>query len=265
MTWTTHILEGLVVEPPFDGYMGWKMDPATEPRGLSYTRDLYEHASPGYIASFNGGKPVCSVPLLFDEKTQKIVSNESAEIIMMLNTEFNAFATNPSLDLYPQALRDGIDAVHSWVYPHINDGVYRCGFARSQEAYETALEAHWQAMDKAEAHLEGKAFLIGDTLTMADVELFPTLVRYDAVYYSHFKTARNHLAEMPNLLRHTRMMVQLPGVKDTVNLSSIIQHYYLCQKCVNPTGVIPRGPQKPRGFEDLLENEWCVKTERPSL
>jgi len=248
-----------VFKPPFDEYMGWKMESSEEPHGFSYTRELYEHASPGYFESFEGAKPVCSVPILFDEKTQTIVSNESSEIIMMFNTAFNAFAKNPSLDLYPQALQAQINDVNPWIYDDINNGVYRCGFATTQDSYEAAQEAHWLAMDKAEALLEGKEYLVGETLTMADVRLFPTLLRYDVVYFSHFKTARNHLADMPNLLRHTRKMIQMEGIKATINLSSICQHYYLCQKTVNPTGIVPRGPRKPRGFEDLLENEWSVK------
>lgn len=247
----------MVHEPPFDGYMGWKLDPETEPR-FSYTRDIYEHASPGYFASFNGARPVCSVPILFDEKTQKIVSNESAQIIMMLNAAFNDFAKNPALDLYPEALRAEIDECNSWIYPHINDGVYRCGFAQTQEAYDTAVQALWEAMDKGEAFLEGKTYLVGDTLTMADVRLFPTLVRFDSVYYAHFKAARNFLAEMPNLLRHTRNIVQLPGVKDTIHMGSIVKHYYSCQKGVNPTCIFPRVPKKVRGFEDLLECDFST-------
>lgn len=240
--------------------MGWQMDPETEPHGFSYTKEVYEHASPGYAASFNGARPVCSVPILFDEKTQKIVSNESAEIIMMFNAAFNAFAKNSELDLYPEALRAEIDECNSWIYPHINDGVYRCGFARTQDAYDTAVDALWEAMDKGEASLEGKTYLVGDTLTMADVRLFPTLLRFDSVYYAHFKAARNLLMEMPNLLRHTRNIVQLPGVKDTINIGSIVQHYYSCQKQVNPTGIVPRGPKRVRGFEDLLENDFSAKS-----
>lgn len=258
MTWTTHNLVGLVFQPPFDGYMGWEMDAATEPHGFSCTRQIYEHSEPGYVESFNGARPVCNVPILFDEKTQKIVSNESAQILTMFNSAFNAFAKNPDLDLYPEALRAEIDECNTWIYPHINDGVYRCGFASTQDAYDTAVDALWEAMDKTEAFLEGKTYLVGNTLTLADVRLFPTLLRFDSVYYAHFKAARNFLAEMPNLLKHTRLMIQLPGVKDTINMGSIVRHYYICQKQVNPTGIVPRGPRKPRGFEDLLECDFSA-------
>merc|ERR1712072_1685488 len=202
--------------------------------------------------AMEGKKPICSVPILFDEKTNKIVNNESSQIDMMFNTAFNKLAKNPDLDLYPEHLQKEIDEVNGWIYAHINDGVYRCGFAKTQSAYDAALDAHWEAMDRAEAHLEGKQFLVGEQLTMADIRLFPTLVRYDAVYFSHFKTCRNHLSEMPNLLAHTRRILQLEGVKETINLDSVMEHYYWSQVTVNPTRIIPRGLKCPRGFEGLL-------------
>lgn len=250
LTWTTHVLEGLGSKPPFDDYKGWIFDPPHD--GFKCTGELYEHAQPGYSKSFGGGRPTFSVPILFDEKTQKIVNNESAQIVMILNKAFDKFSKRPYLNLYPEALQQQIDALNAWIYPHINDGVYRCGFARTQESYDIALNNHWDAMDRLEALLEGRTYLIGNELTVADIRLFPTLVRYDVVYFSHFKTCRSHLTEMPNLLRHTRMILQLAGVKDTVNLDSVMQHYYFCQTMVNPTRVVPRGPKAPRGFEDLL-------------
>jgi len=210
-------------------------------------------------------RPVCSVPILFDEKTQKIVNNESAQIVLMFNSAFNKLAKNPDLDLYPKHLQQEIDELNSWIYPHINDGVYRCGFAKTQSAYDTALENHWEAMDKAESLLEGKNFLVGDQLTMADIRLFPTLVRYDAVYFSHFKTCRNHLTEMPNLLAHTRRLLQIAGVKETINMDSIVEHYYWSQAMVNPTRIVPRGPKHPRGFEDILTmTDFFAKKQRVS-
>lgn len=263
LTWTTHVLQGLDAKPPYDEYKGWIFDPPHN--GMTCTGDLYEHAMPGYKKTFEG-KPVYSVPVLFDEKTQKIVSNESSVIVMIFNKAFDKFAKRPDLDLYPEALQQQIDEVNGWIYPHINDGVYRCGFAKTQEAYDLALENHWEAMDKIEAFLDNKTYLVGDTLTMADIRMFPTLLRYDAVYFSHFKTCRNHLAEMPNLLKHTRMVLQLPGVIDTVNMDSTVRHYYSCQKGVNPTSIVPRGPKLLRGFEDLLVmEEFCTKQQKRKM
>lgn len=244
-------------------YKGWKLDPPYN--GKHYTRDIYVLSEPDYISTFaeEGKRPTCSVPILYDEKTNKIVNNESAQIVFIFNSAFNKLAKHPELDLYPEHLQKEIDEVNSWIYPHINDGVYRCGFAKTQAAYDAALDAHWEAMDRAESHLQGKQFLVGEQLTMADIRLFPTLVRYDAVYFSHFKTCRNHLAEMPNLLAHTRRILQLEGVKETVNLDSIVEHYYWSQPMVNPTRIVPRGLKRPRGFEDILSMNSIYTKKQP--
>jgi len=264
LTWTTHKLIGLGTSTPprHEEYLGWELDPAYN--GMHHTRDIYLLSDPEYIdkAAAAEQRPIYSVPILFDEKTNKIVNNESAHIVMMLNTAFNKLAKKPDLDLYPEHLRKEIDDVSGWIYAHINDGVYRCGFAKSQEAYDQAIDAHWEAMDRAEAHLEGKQFLVGETLTVADVRLFPTLVRYDAVYFSHFKTCRSHLTEMPNLHAHTRKMLQLEGVKETIKLDKIVEHYYWAQSAVNPTRIVPRGLKRPRGFEDIFTmNQFFTKSQ----
>jgi putative glutathione S-transferase len=251
---------GTSTPPLHEEYKGWELE--TPYKGMQYTKEIYVLSEPDYISTFakEGQKPVCSVPILFDEKTNKIVNNESSQIVMMLNTAFNKIAKHPSLDLYPEHLREQIDQVNGFIYPQINDGVYRCGFAKTQSAYDAALEDHWEGMDRAEAHLEGKQFLVGEQLTMADIRLFPTLVRYDAVYFSHFKTCRNHLTEMPNLLAHTRRILQLEGIKGTTNLDKIVEHYYWSQPTVNPTRIVPRGLKRPRGFEDILDmDEFFVK------
>ena len=222
-------------------YKGWDFT-GDEPHGFTHLDELYEHASPGYRETFvPPERPAFTVPVLFDDKTQTIVNTESADICDMLNCEFNDFAKN--LDL---AHKD-MDKWNAIIYPHINDGVYRCGFARSQEAYDKAYDDHWTAMDKVEARLGESKYLCGDTLSLADIRLFPTLLRYDAVYYAHFKTSRNKISELPNLYRFLKDFISLPGVRPTCNLDYIKKHYFGSHTIINPTGIVPKGPD----LEDL--------------
>lgn len=218
-----------------------------EPHGFKTLSELYELAHPGYTKEYKAlaKRPVYSVPVLFDEKNKKIVSNESAEIIVMLNEEFNSLATNPDFDLNPAALREEMEKVNSIVYPAINDGVYRCGFARTQEAYEDAYHAHWRGMDEIEAVLGRNKFLCGDKLTLSDIRLFVTLIRYDVVYFAHFKTNRNMVRDMPNMLRFMKEIYNMQGIKDTVNIEFIVKHYYGSQRTVNPTGIWPLSVLQP--------------------
>jgi len=258
VTLTGDRLANISFEPPWDAYHGWDFTAASEePHGFAFIDELYEHASPGYRASHEdvGKRPCYSVPVLFCELTQSIVSTESAEIIEMLNSEFNALpeTKRPLLDLSPPTLKQSIDSVNAIVYPSINDGVYRCGFATSQEAYESAYEAHWKGMDEVEELLSTQRFLCGDVLTLADVRLFPSLVRYDAVYYSHFKTSRSTLRhDMPNLHRFLRDVYRLPGVASTVRVERCKGHYYESQRMVNPSGVVPKGPDFEAFFADAI-------------
>jgi putative glutathione S-transferase len=183
------------------------------------------------------------VPVLYDEKENRIVSNESSEIIEMLNSAFDKWSTRPKLDLHPPHLQKKIDEVNEIIYPHINDGVYRCGFAGTQEAYENAYHAHWEAMDDVEARLGKTRFLCSDTeVTLADVRLFVTLVRYDAIYVSHFKTGRNRIKDMKNMDRYFRDLWRIPEFKACTNLEACKFHYHDSQRMVNPTGIVPVGP-----------------------
>jgi putative glutathione S-transferase len=183
-----------------------------------------------------------TVPLLWDKKQQTIVNNESSEIIRMLNSAFDAFA-NDGVDFYPQALRAEIDEVNEPIYNNVNNGVYRCGFAKTQEAYNTAYDRLFNTMDELEDKLSKQRYLVGDQITEADWRLFTTLVRFDAVYYNHFKTNKKRLMDYPNLWAYTRELYQVPGVAETVNMDHIKYHYFASHHTINPTGIVPKGPE----------------------
>jgi len=183
-----------------------------------------------------------SVPVLWDKKNKTIVNNESSEIIRMLNSAFDAF-TNIHTDYYPEKLRAEIDRLNELIYPNINNGVYRAGFATAQPAYELAFRGVFDALDEIEQILSQHRYLVGKTITEADWRLFCTLIRFDAVYYSHFKCNWRHIYEYPNLSNYVRDLYQVPGVAETVSLDQIKRHYYGSQRQVNPTGIVPVGPQ----------------------
>jgi glutathionyl-hydroquinone reductase len=203
--------------------------------GYSHLQQVYRQALSDYAGAI-------TVPVLWDKKLGTIVNNESAEIIRMLNAEFQALCTQPGLDLYPQALRPAIDGTNAWIYKSINNGVYRSGFARSQRAYDSAVNDLFAALDRVEVILSGQAFLCGDVLTEADVRLFTTLIRFDAVYHTHFKCNRKLIAQFPAMLRYTAGIYHLPGVASTVDLDHIRFHYYHSHRHVNPSGIVPQGP-----------------------
>jgi glutathionyl-hydroquinone reductase len=203
--------------------------------GKSKLSEIYLLADPKYSGRV-------SVPVLWDKKRKTIVNNESPEIIRMLNSAFDAF-TNVHTDYYPQDLRAEIDRLNDLIYPNINNGVYRTGFATSQGAYEQAFRDVFDALDEIEQMLSTKRYLTGATITEADWRLFPTLIRFDAVYYAHFKCNWRHIYEYPNLSGYVRDLYQQPGVAETVDLGQIKRHYYGSQKQVNPTGIVPVGPQ----------------------
>lgn len=196
--------------------------------------EIYQKANPAYSGRV-------TVPVLWDKSRETIVSNESADIIRMLNAAFNEFG-DASLDFYPEALRPEIDRINSIVYENVNNGVYRAGFARTQEAYEAAFRALFNTLDELDARLDEQRFLLGDALTEADWRLFTTLVRFDAVYHGHFKCNRRRIEDYPNLSGYLRDLFQLPGVKDTVNFDHIKQHYYYSHESINPTRIVPLGP-----------------------
>jgi putative glutathione S-transferase len=184
-----------------------------------------------------------TVPVLWDRKHQTIVSNESSEIIRMFNSEFDAIASRPKLDFYMNDLRKEIDETNDFIYPNLNNGVYRCGFATTQEAYQEAFEDLFLALDRLEERLRRQRYLVGDRITEADWRLFTTLVRFDAVYVGHFKCNLRRIADMPNLHGYLRELYQIPGISETVNMTHIKRHYYESHNTINPSGVVPVGPE----------------------
>jgi putative glutathione S-transferase len=179
--------------------------------------------------------------MLWDKKTGTIVSNESSEIIRMFNSAFDHLGAAPG-DFYPKALRDEIDEVNERVYHTLNNGVYKSGFATTQEAYEEAVIALFDTLDWLEERLSRQRYLVGDQITEADWRLFTTLVRFDAVYVGHFKTNLRRIADYPNLWAYTRELYQVPGVQGTVNMHHIKHHYYGSHESINPTRIVPIGP-----------------------
>jgi len=202
----------------------------------SYLKDLYLRADPNYSGRF-------TVPVLWDKKQHTIVNNESSEIIRMLNSEFDADAPGKP-DLYPAELRKGIDEVNEWVYDLINNGVYKSGFAKTQEAYREAVVNLFEALDRVEALLKGKTYLVGDRLTEADVRLFVTLIRFDPVYVGHFKcNIRTIRGGYPNIhLWMRRLYWQNDAFQSTTNFDHIKTHYYWSHGHINPTQIVPFGP-----------------------
>eukprot|EP00924_Labyrinthula_sp_SR-Ha-C_P006571 snap_masked-scaffold_38-processed-gene-2.38-mRNA-1 protein AED:0.00 eAED:0.00 QI:0/-1/0/1/-1/1/1/0/344 len=236
-------------------YKGWNFTPELGgefelpeyAKGFTFLKELYELAAPGYTQTYikEGRSPVFSVPILFDEKTMQIVTNESAEIIVLLNSKFNEFCKYPEVELnfeHDEKIQLEMERVNSVVYPGINDGVYRCGFAKTQEAYDEAYEAHWNAMDEIEKILGARKYLTGDKFTLSDIRLFVSLIRYDAVYFAHFKTSRNLIKELPNMYRFLKEVYGMKGIKDTVRMDHIVKHYYGSHTMINPTGNWPVGP-----------------------
>jgi putative glutathione S-transferase len=220
-----------------DGWTFNKEEGSTgdEVNGTSKLSEIYVMADPKYTGRV-------SVPLLWDKKNKTIVNNESSEIIRMFNSAFNAF-TNINTDYYPENLRGEIDRINELTYPNINNGVYRAGFATGQAAYELAFRNLFDTLDEMEQLLSQRRYLAGAVITEADWRLYCTLVRFDAVYYSHFKCNWRHIYEYPNLSNYLRELYQVPGVAETTSLDQIKRHYYGSQRQVNPTGIVPVGPQ----------------------
>ncbi|WP_086929626.1 glutathione S-transferase family protein [Agarilytica rhodophyticola] len=203
--------------------------------GHDFMHQVYTSNNPTY----NGR---VTVPVLWDKKQQRIVSNESSEIIRMLNSAFNDITGN-SDDYYPEHLRAEIDRVNEMIYHNVNNGVYRCGFATTQEAYEHAYLGLFETLDKVEERLSKQAYLCGSAITEADWRLFTTLIRFDSVYHGHFKCNRQRIEDFPNISNYVRELYQRPGVADTVNFFHIKRHYYYSHETVNPTRVVPLGPE----------------------
>lgn len=217
--WTFDQDEGVIADPVLNA---------------DYLHQIYTHVEPDYSGRV-------TVPVLYDLKQDKIVNNESSEILRMLNSAFNDVGAKEG-DYSPESLMSDIDEINEMVYHNINNGVYKAGFATSQEVYEEEVVKVFDALDEVEALLGKQAYLVGDKITEADWRLFTTLIRFDAVYYGHFKCNLKHVYEYPNIWRYTRELYNWPGVAETVDFRHIKEHYYRSHQTINPTGVVPKGP-----------------------
>jgi glutathionyl-hydroquinone reductase len=202
--------------------------------GSDFMHQIYTRADPTYTGRV-------TVPVLWDKETGTIVNNESSEIIRMLGSAFDGLTGNTA-DYYPLDLRSEIDAVNALVYPNVNNGVYRAGFATAQSVYEAAFQDVFKALDQIETKLGDNRYLIGNQITEADWRLFTTIVRFDAVYHGHFKCNLRRIADYPNLTGWLRELYQIEGVAGTVDMDHIKTHYYASHRMINPTGIVPAGP-----------------------
>jgi len=224
--------------------------PGAEPdpvNGFSFLREAYEATVPGWDAHV-------SVPVLWDRERGRIVNQESADILVMLNEAFNDRAT-PGVDLYPEALRAEIDDLNGWVYDTVNNGVYKAGFSSDQQAHEEAVTALFSSLDRLEERLTDQRYLFGNQTTLADWRLFTTLLRFDPVYNGHFKCNVRRIVDYPALWGYLRDLLSVPGIRETVNMDHIKRHYYMTHPQINPTRIVPVGPaldyDQPHGREAL--------------
>jgi putative glutathione S-transferase len=227
------------------GQEGWKFDDPKNPdpeqkplakddvNGFSLLRQVYELS----VGDKYDGK--ITVPVLFDKKTKKIVNNESAELLHIFNGELKKLGTNPDLELYPDDLAKAIEEANEWVYPLINNGVYKAGFARADKPYREAVKGVFEGLDRAEEILSRQRYIAGDRFTQADIRLFTTLVRFDSVYSVHFKCSAKRIVDYPNLFNYTKEIYQMPGVANTVDVDQIAKHYYQSHTSINPLGLVP--------------------------
>ncbi|MGU9852796.1 glutathione S-transferase family protein [Pseudomonas koreensis] len=220
---------------------GWTFDKALGSTGDKL--DHFDFMHQRYTADARDYTGRVTVPVLWDKKLKRIVSNESAEIIRMFNSAFDGLTGN-ELDFYPAPLRGEIDALNERIYPAVNNGVYRAGFATSQQAYEEAFDEVFAELDHLERVLDANRYLTGEYLTEADVRLFTTMIRFDAVYHGHFKCNLRRIADYPNLSNWLRELYQWPGIAETVDFQHIKNHYYGSHKTINPTGIVPKGPKQ---------------------
>jgi putative glutathione S-transferase len=215
-----------------------------------------ERLQEAYVKRFPGYDRGVTVPAMVDVATGEMVTNDFAQITLDLSTQWRAHHRPGAPELYPQRLREEIDAVNALVFADVNNGVYRCGFAGSQEAYDRAYHRLFDRLDWLSQRLERQRYLVGNTITEADVRLFTTLARFDAVYHGHFKCNRNKLTELPVLWAYARDLFQTPGFGDTIDFDHIKRHYYCVHRDINPTGIVPDGPDlsgwvTPHGREQL--------------
>jgi glutathionyl-hydroquinone reductase len=243
---------GMTVLDPIRNERGWafregpghSLDPIN---GFHFLREAYEATDPHYRGRV-------TVPVLWDRLTARIVSNSDDDVMKIFNSEFNRF-TESRLDLYPEALRHEIDELNRFIYENVNDGVYRAGFATSQGVYEQAVRRLFEALDRLDARLASRRYLFGTEFVETDWRLFVTLVRFDAVYHGHFKCNLRRIIDYPNLFGYLKDLYQFDGIADTVNFDHIKRHYYMTHDEINPTGIVPLGPNQdlttPHGREHL--------------
>ena len=252
--------------------------PTHDPRSWTFDLDPggrdpvlgIERIQEAYFARFPGYDRGITVPAIVDVPTGKVVTNDYAQITIDLSTEWRRYHRDGAPDLYPESLREQIDAVNEKVYTDVNDGVYQCGFAGTQEAYEDAYRRLFARLDELSEHLATRRYLVGETITEADVRLFTTLARFDAVYHGHFKCNRHKLTELPVLWAYARDLFQTPGFGDTIHFGQIKEHYYVVHRGINPTGIVPVGPDpagwlEPHGREALGGKPFGDGTPPPAL
>ncbi len=232
---------GMSVVDPIRDEQGWAFRDV--PGATGDRLHDWAHLSEAYRATDPGFEGRITVPVLWDTETSKIVNNESADILVMLNEAFDAFAEHPERDYYPVDLRPVIDPLNRRVYENVNNGVYRSGFASTQEAYEEAVVPLFHTLDELDERLQDRRFLFGDQQTLADWRLFTTLVRFDAVYYSHFKCNLRRVVDYPHLWPYLRDLYATPGVAATVDMGQIKRHYYVTHGGINPSRIVPVGPE----------------------
>jgi putative glutathione S-transferase len=248
-----------VVSPDMSEF-GWSFDQQAKSSGdhlfgLDFLHQIYTKNKVDYTGRV-------TVPVLWDKESQRIVSNESSEIIRMFNSAFNDLTGN-HLDFYPASQRNAIDDVNEWVYSDINNGVYRCGFATTQTAYEEAYHQLFNALDKVEIILGNQAYLVGDKVSEADWRLFTTLIRFDSVYYGHFKCNKRQIEDYENISHYLRQLFQVAGIKKTVDPFHIKRHYYFSHTMINPTQIVPFGPnidynRAHNRLQQLSDNHYSI-------
>ena len=232
---------GMTVVDPIRDERGWAFregpgHSADPINGFHYLSEAYKQTDPQYALRV-------TVPVLWDCETDQIVSNSDDDIMRMFNSAFDRFAKG-EIDLYPISLQKEIDRLNDWVYEHVNNGVYRAGFATSQAAYEKAVRSLFKALDELEGRLSSQRYLFGPHITETDWRLFVTLIRFDAVYYGHFKCNLRRIIDYPNLFGYVKDLYQYPGIAETVNFDHIKRHYYITHDDINPTGIVPLGPEQ---------------------
>ncbi|WP_433477615.1 glutathione S-transferase family protein [Spirillospora sp. CA-142024] len=226
---------GVAVVDPIRDERGWRFPDRDPVTGAVFLSELYLGSDPSFQGRY-------TVPCIWDTQTKRLVTNDFPNITTMFETEFTAHHRPGAPDLYPEALRPEIDELNALVYTTVNNGVYKAGFATSQDAYEEAFDALFDTFGRLEERLSSRRYLLGDEITEADVRLYPTLARFDAVYYSHFKCNLRRLTDHPNLWGYARDLYSIPAFGETTNFDHIKRHYYVTQRNINPSGVVPKGP-----------------------